>query len=644
MQASSSIKISIKKSLLDDININLLLHLPQNMENAEEVLCKYVNQDIHPARKILFMTRIMEVLWNVLESDPSQDRNVFDALVQTIHPIITNSTEFGYAQEYLERYIENEFKNSNVYDLIIDGFEKMLTIAQEDFQQNQEKIICKYALMSMKLICRIIVKAFMNKGSQDKDRFEKLVFSVGHYLQSKDSRENHGKAFRSFFDIENLEVITLLVTPCTVLDILDATLDQMKEANDPTKYQVVCDLIKSKLFEEKPDTLSKIAVELIQSSVKPGNSIDHVLNYQLQQALLPLIKALYERTKRAKIERRQDLLDYLVENLFLILIKIAPQGKPEKGSEVEVLLISLMTEIKKECLEKLAQIKDFPGHLQKLFIILQNQRTSENSFITELSYEIRVNLLHDISMVLDLLSEYLLNMKVDIFTSYATIEAMFVAISSIVCHKDIMFFNLSVQKRNYYIRKYGDIQLFLCQVLKKVVDALYPEKLYKIIEYNPFDIPLLEAIFSISLDVRKEARDMSINLMLTCLESEYHGTDAESGKKLRNIQLCYTWFIARVLQSFRNNTHITDLEYRKAFQTAIITRRKLLKSEHHNVQDNENFVRKLGMIMSHLAKLVEASVASVKTEERFKENEVILLCLVGYYIITNFRTLSTLHI
>ena len=191
-----------------------------------------------------------------------------------------------------------------------------------------------------------------------------------------------------------------------------------------------------------------------------------------------------------------------------------------------------------------------------------------------------------------------------------------------------MFYNLSVQKRNYYIRKYGDIQLFLVQVLKKVVDALYPEKLYTIIEYNPFDIPLLEAIFAISLDVRKEARDMSINLMLTCLESEYHGTDAESGKKLKNIQLCYTWFIARVLQSFRNNTHITDLEYRKAFQTAIIMKRKILKSEHHNVQDNENFVRKLSMIMSHLAKLVEASIASVKTEERFKENEVILACLV----------------
>ena len=482
------------------------------------------------------MTRIMQVLWKVLESDPSQDRNVFDALVQTIHPIITNKTDYGYAQEYLERYVENDFKNPNVYDLIIDGFEKMLTIAQEDFQQNHEKIICKYALMSMKLICKIIVKAFINRGSQDLDRFEKLVFSVGHYLQSKDSKENHG--FRSFFDIENLDVITLLVKPCTVLDILDATLYQMKETTDSIKYQVVRDLINSNLFEKEPLTLSKIAIELIQNSVRESHSINYVLNPQLKQALIPLIKTLYERTKRyANIERRQDLLDHLVENLLLILIKIAPEGKPEKGSEVEVLLISLMTELNMKSLDKLAEIEDFPGHLQKLFVVLHNQRTSEDTFITELSHGIRINLLHDISLVLGLLSDYLVKLELD-GSSYATIEAMFVAISSMVCHKDLMFFNLSVQKRNNYIRKYGDIQLSLCQVLKNVVDALYPEKLYKIIEYNPFDIPLLEAIFTISLDVRTEARDITLNLMLSCLESEFHGTDAESGKKSRNIQLC----------------------------------------------------------------------------------------------------------
>ena len=601
---------------LDDPNISLLLDLPQNMENAEKVLHNYVNLDIHPAKKILFMTRIMQVLWKVLESDPSQDRNVFDALIQTIHPIITNKPEFGYAQEFLERYLENEFKNSNVYDPIIDGFEKMLTIAQEDFQQNQEKEICKYALMSMKLICKILVKAFINKGSKDVDRFETLVFSVGHYLQSKDSKENHGKAFRSFFEIQNLEVISLLVKPRTVLDILDATLDQMKGTTDPTKYQVVCDLVKSSLFEKEPNTMTRIAIELIQ------NSADVCINSQLKQALLPLIKALYERVKTAEIERRQDLFDFLVENLLPILIKMAPAHPPEKGSEVEVLLISIMTKLNQRSLDNLAQVNDFPGLLQKLFIVLQNQRTSENSFIIELSYEIRVNLLYDISLVFGLLSDYLVKLDLNSSSYYATIESMFVAISSIACHKDLMFFNLSVQKKNYYTRKYGDIQFFLCGVLKKVVDALYPGKLYAIIEYNPFDIPLLEAIFSISLDVRKEARNMCINLMLSCLESEFHGSDAESGRKLRNIQLCYTWFISRVLQSFRNNTHITDLDYRKAFLAVVMQKQKTLKSEENDAQDSENFVRKLGMIISHFGKLVEASIASVKTAERFKENEV----------------------
>lgn len=127
-----------------------------------------------------------------------------------------------------------------------------------------------------------------------------------------------------------------------------------------------------------------------------------------------------------------------------------------------------------------------------------------------------------------------------------------------------------------------------------------------------------------SLGVRKEARDMSINLMLSCLESEYHGIDTESGKKLRNVLLCYTWFIARVLQSFTNRSQITDLEYRKAFKTAVEEKIKTLKSGDQDAQDNENLARKLVMIVSHFATLVEASVASVKTEERFKENKVIV--------------------
>ena len=609
-------------SHVDDLNINLLLDLPQNMENTEEILRNYVNIDINPARKILFMTRIMQVLWKVLESDPSQDRNVFDALVQTIHPIITNKTEFGYAQEFLERYVEHEFKNPHVYDPIIDGFDKMLILVQEDFQQIQEKEICKYALMSMKLICRIIVKAFINKNSQDKDRFEKLVFSVGHYLQSKDSRENHGKAFRSFFDIENLDVVFLLVKPRTVLDILDATLDQMKEATDPTKYQVVLDLIKSSLFEMEPETLTRISVELIQSSIKPCNSMNYFLNSQLKQALLPLIKTLYERIKTAKIGQRHEMLAFLVEQLFPILIKIAPPGMPTKGSEEEVLLISFMGEIKAGSLEKLSGIIMNNGHLEKLFKVLQNQRISENSFFTELSFAIRINLLSDISVVLDLLSDYVVKLEFDCYSSNAAVTNMFLAISSIACHKDVMFFNLSIQKRNYYTRKYGDIQLFLCKILKKMVDAFFPEKLYKILLYNPFDYDLLEAIFVTSLDVRKEARDIAINLLFTCLEGEYFGTDAESGRRVRNIQLSYTWFIARVIKSFRNNTHISDLEYRKSFKQAVDNRQAILNATGFDSQDIENYIRKLQMLSIHLIRLVAASFDMVKTEERFKENEV----------------------
>ena len=155
-----------------------------------------------------------------------------------------------------------------------------------------------------------------------------------------------------------------------------------------------------------------------------------------------------------------------------------------------------------------------------------------------------------------------------------------------------------------------------------MVDAFFPEKLYKILLYNPFDYDLLEAIFVTSLDVRKEARDIAINLLFTCLEGEYFGTDAESGRRVRNIQLSYTWFIARVIKSFRNNTHISDLEYRKSFKQAVDNRQAILNATGFDSQDIENYIRKLQMLSIHLIRLVAASFDMVKTEERFKENEV----------------------
>ena len=53
------------------------------------------------------MTRILDNLWKILQSIPNEEKHVFSAFVQTVHPILMNKKMFDYAESVLERYVES---------------------------------------------------------------------------------------------------------------------------------------------------------------------------------------------------------------------------------------------------------------------------------------------------------------------------------------------------------------------------------------------------------------------------------------------------------------------------------------------------------------------------------------------------------
>ena len=555
----------ISTQITDDAKINDLLELPGKMDKVEMTLTKFSHLEVNPSKRILFLTDILNVLWKVIEEDPKQEKLVFDAFVQTIHPIITNKTDFGYALEFLERYIEEEFTSSQVYDPLVNAFEKMLGQERSDFFHQED--ICKYALMSMKIISKFIVTAYLNanaKGDgsmefykQEQEKFYKIIDVMENYMQKEESKEHHMKAFKAFFEVENVEILNLIISNHHILKVLGATLESLESQTDAAKYKIVIDLLNSKLFYEETRALVEIATKLIESSIPRSHGNDCPLNDRTKATLLPLVKTLYGKIKTLMSVEKQELMEYIVERILPLLIKITPKH-PKRGSDEDILLFAFLCEVDMVALDKLSESKDFPLLLNKLFEIIQNQtdtksKISEGSFISELSYEFRVKIFYELAKVLDLISDTVMTLEIqNNSTNITVINNMFLAIASIASTKEVMFYNLnSIQKRNKYLAQYGDIQHLLCSILQKSVVAIFPDKMYYVLSYYPHKIDVMEAIFTTSLEVKGESREIAISLLLSCIDAEFFETGYD-GKMNKNISLTYSWFISRIIKSFRN--------------------------------------------------------------------------------------------
>ena len=83
--------------------------------------------------------------------------------------------------------------------------------------------------------------------------------------------------------------------------------------------------------------------------------------------------------------------------------------------------------------------------------------------------------------------------------------------------------------------------------------------------------------------------------------------------------ISYTWFVERVIKSFRNNQSFTDFNYKSVFKECM--GEKLNGVSNKEIEHLDEFKMKIGVMITHIDKLVTASFDAVRVDEKFKEDE-----------------------
>ena len=505
-------KITDEEEIFELLNIS-----GKDNDKVVTILKNYNNAtDLSHSKKILFMDQILAVLNNLIKTHPQVNNHIFKALVQTIHPIVTNKKDFGYASDFLDEFIDTEFENDSAFDFFVQGLKNIL-------ESKDDKEIVKFTLMSMKLIDKFIVKAYFNEVAKDskvekakKEELLNLILGLGHALRTEEFKELRSRAFKAFYDVENLEILSIVIETKELVNILSKAL-QFMTADAELTNSVVLDILKSQLFHDEPETLVNIVTDLILSSRCQENATNLFLANSQKQSVRPLMQILYEKVKKIQDSSMQaKLLHIYIDKMFPYIIKMINQnGFPNQECVEEVLLFAIFGDITNANIDHLTRLDNYSELVGKIFVLIPKFCDSDQSFLSELNFEMRLKIFAKMANFLNLvaINEKLVKMDEEVINNF------FTSVSSLVCSSHLNHQRLSTEKRFKIITKHGDIRKKLCDVLKRVVQKLYPNKLYGILALDFKEMRIMDSLFMISVNTDKEPQQVVIRYQANAMYS-----------------------------------------------------------------------------------------------------------------------------
>jgi len=182
-------------------------------EKIEQDLQSYINPAYsNIKKKMLFMEQILDSLWNILDKVPSLMDIIFSCFIETLHPMITNKTDFGYVNDILQNYLKNKFVNANVFSSFVETMIRLLD-TNIAVQEDEQRLI--YTSMCFGLILKFIYQSYeinrMENSDFDEIPFTCLLKSVSKFLSINSNERVKGYLFKSFFDTDTIQLCCKLV-------------------------------------------------------------------------------------------------------------------------------------------------------------------------------------------------------------------------------------------------------------------------------------------------------------------------------------------------------------------------------------------------------------------------------------------------
>ena len=601
----------VSTEITNNIHIHAILRIPEehfNKETLLEILSNYIREDKNIPQRILFLTDILNTLWYVLENSKDDDDGdeshrlsieVFKAFVQTVHPLIINKREFGYATEYLDHYIETEFTCKAVFHEFINAFTALI---QNDSREGDE--LTKYAIMSMKIAFKFIIKSFNLKvmqgsaGEEDKKKLSSLVQEIGKFLVKKIKVKNiFSKAFKAFFDIENVRQLVELVSANSILKILRSIVCSRDSESDPIKFNTITEIINSELFMLMLTGTTELIFNIGKSFILTNVSDTKTINDRTKENAFNLIKTLYERTKTADIvdDLKQNFYEQLLVELLPLIVKLCSsaiiQVQVNKSDNTgEILLISLLAELSEESFRKLSLIEKFPDILDKLLKILQN--FTESSVLHSVGYKMRIMVIRGMISLFRRINSSLITLTRDCTT---VVETFFSTVCSVITFQHDLLQEQTARTRSDIMEEYGDISKHLTHLLSSALSSLDHDSIYKLVTFDPVKVKVMDSLFLTSVSVRGECQKDLLKFLLKFMESEYFGRDY-SGQMTQSMMISFTWLIVKIVQFLKSGSstsQFTDHKYKQVFKECLKEEYQDFSIAGRDKKDVEHFKNKI---------------------------------------------------
>ena len=579
--------------ITEDFNINALLNLDAEQafdDQISDIFDQFINnpsQDSQ-AKRILFMVELLEKLWSVLPSRPSQKNRIFESFIETIRPIVMVQKDFGYAAKHLDEYLTHKFKSKEVYSAFIDAFSEFIKDKARTLSQK-----ANYTMMSLKYIFQIIAQSYkLNKKSNpnfESDEFLDMMTLLRDFLLEKDrgkpvSSKKYG--FKTLFEVETINTVTEILPAKDLIDILEALLADTRDKKDQETLTltVMSKVIKSNLFNdpESQERLYRIALDLgihqlkREERHKSVGAKSQTKDSAFKEKTLELLKDLYEACRKpgpGEDARRDFVKEIIVEVLprLTLLLPVKdffkkerePSGKEGRKKRErtekkldEIMFFTLLSEVDEELFDRIYEQGDSSPVFERMFRLAIQ---SDDFSFPEDSFELQLRSLQFFTKFLGYVSAKGI---MDVTKgNYDLVELFIEATSSLITSPNLALEKFTKGKRARVQDMFGDLRKDLAQIMKNTILGISKNDILELIEKDILtdDCLTLEALFSaitktqevddsqsVGGEEAQDERNCLIKVVFEILKAVFF-SKRDKVKINGDLSFCYTWFISQII-------------------------------------------------------------------------------------------------